>query len=147
MRTYSINKNLGVSIPTVSLYPIKGDYSSRMKSNNDIWRTWGQRFRNARKEKGLSLRSCALKMELTEGALRHWENGNRNINLEDFFRLCEIADVDPCLILFGAPMLSPEMRESLNELGEVSRKLFLADPLSNPNYGSMMRRLKKAQRQ
>lgn len=95
----------------------------------------------------MSLRACAQKMELTEGALRHWENGNRNINLEDFFKLCEIAEVDPCQILFGAPMLSPELRESLNELGEVSKKLFLADPLSNPNYGNMMLKLKKAQKQ
>lgn len=112
-----------------------------MNRNNDIWQSWGRRFRNALKEKGTSLGKCAADMGQAESTLRSWTNGTRQINLGDFFRLCYTADLDPCLILFGAPLMSQELRESINE---ATATLLKADPLSNPHYGAMMTKIRKA---
>lgn len=62
---------------------------------------WGPRFRQLARAKGLNLAKLGETLGLTEGALRHWTNGTREINLTDFIRLCTAADLDPALILFA----------------------------------------------
>jgi transcriptional regulator with XRE-family HTH domain len=66
----------------------------------DSWRAWGLRFRKAIKPKGMSLALLADKLGKSESLLRSWTNGNRPTKLNDFFALCEAAEVDPLDVLF-----------------------------------------------
>ena len=67
------------------------------------WRGWGKRFRAECADRGLNLAMVAERLDLAESTLRSWTNGTREINLADFFRLCNAADVDPKSILFMPP--------------------------------------------
>ena len=62
---------------------------------------WGRRFRDACKQKGVSLSQVAANLELSESTVRSWTNGVRDINLSDYFRLCDAAGLDPAVILFA----------------------------------------------
>ena len=62
---------------------------------------WGRRFREGSKRKGLNLRQIAERMDLAESTVRSWTNGNRDINLTDFLKLCEAAGLDPAVTLFA----------------------------------------------
>lgn len=45
--------------------------------------------------------ALAEKMGMSEPGINSWTNGNRNINLADFLRLCEAAGLDPAVVLFS----------------------------------------------
>lgn len=62
---------------------------------------WGARFREQAKERGLSLGQIAGKLDLAESTVRSWTNGTRDINLADFLKLCEAAEIDAALVLFA----------------------------------------------
>ena len=47
----------------------------------------------------VSWAQVASKMDMTEGGIRHWRNGSRQIKFTEFIRLCKAAGVDPVVIL------------------------------------------------
>lgn len=96
------------SIPKVSDAPRLCAYAYVMEDKEDKTPYgWGARFRQAAYQKGWSLATLAEEMvdengkPMAESSLRSWTNGNRDINLSDFLRLCGIAKLDPAVILFG----------------------------------------------
>jgi len=62
---------------------------------------WGPRFKKMAKANGHTLVSLSRLINKTDGALRHWTNGTRDIKLGDFYELCELAAVDPVEVLSG----------------------------------------------
>lgn len=82
---------------------------------------WGPRFKRAIKAKGLNLSQIAEKLDMSESALRSWTNGHREINLDDYLRLCSVAEVDPAVVLFG-----DKVDEQFLAIGEAWSK---ADPI------------------
>jgi len=81
-----------------------------------IWLDWGKRFRKLLRHKGSNLAKVADAMQLSESALRSWTNGNRQINLQDFFKLCEVAEVDPAVVLFAVPRMTEELSKHIAAL-------------------------------
>lgn len=43
----------------------------------------------------------AAKMDMTEGGIRHWRNGTREIKLTEYLALCRAAGVQPAALLSG----------------------------------------------
>lgn len=103
------------------------------------WKKWGKRFRELAKENGWTLAKIADRMEITDGALRHWTNGTRDPNLGDFFRMCEIAGVDPARVLFNAPIMSDAIKSNIDGL---AKAILDADPATSPGYAKMARGLR-----
>ena len=73
--------------------------------------SWRRRFRDHMATAEVTQDYLAEKMKITQGAIAHWLSGRREINLSDFFRLCEFAGVDPQRILFGVNGRVPGMTE------------------------------------
>lgn len=92
------------------------------------------------KERMLSTEAAAAILGMSESALRSWINGNREINLTDFFRLCAAIKADPRQMLFGSPALSAEQRQAL---GEVVASVLENDVALHPNYSRFVDRLQK----
>jgi transcriptional regulator with XRE-family HTH domain len=63
--------------------------------------TVGARFRNEAARKGVSTKAIAGRVDQAESTVRSWLNGNREVNLTDFFRLCDAAGIEPALVLFS----------------------------------------------
>lgn len=82
----------------------------------------------------------AAKLGMSEPGLRSWLNGNRQINLSDFIRLCEAVKADPRQMLFGAPYLSPEQRQVL---GEAVAHILENDTAANPHYPPFVKGLQR----
>jgi transcriptional regulator with XRE-family HTH domain len=82
----------------------------------DTWEGWGERLRRHKKAKGLKWGDIADKLQMSEVGIRKWINGDNDINLVDFFRLCAAMDADPIQILFGRAALNDEQRKMLSEL-------------------------------
>ena len=57
-------------------------------------------------------------MDMTEGGIRHWRNGTRDIKLDEFLRLCKAAQADPLVILRRA-LEEPDGRRSTEKLAAV----------------------------
>lgn len=66
-----------------------------------------------------------------ESTVRHWCNGTREINLSDFFRLCDAAQADPVKILFGRHTLTEEARKRVSNM---VIEVLEADPAARPGY-------------
>lgn len=112
-----------------------------MNKRSDQWRGWPTRFKSHLREFKQKHADISKKLEISEGALRHWLNGTRKINLEDFFRLCDAANADPVLILFG-PM--PSMTEDMKRrLGDAVVKVIESDTLANPHYQDFIGAIRK----
>lgn len=82
------------------------------------WRHWGARLKLHMKERGISQEAVAEKMDMTQGGFSHWVNGRREVNLGDFFRVCEIVRADPRDILFGetdTSMVLSDLQRLLSE--------------------------------
>ena len=56
---------------------------------------FGQRLREIRKRLGLTLREVADRLNVTEGTVRHWENGRREPNLEKLLGLAKVLGLSP----------------------------------------------------
>lgn len=80
------------------------------------WESWGTRLRAHLKKKKSNLAKLAEKVERSEPTLRSWTNGTRQINLVDFFYICEAAEADPAIILFGTALLSQEQSKAIRDL-------------------------------
>lgn len=93
-----------------------GQMGKQNSKQSDTWRTWGERFRDHCRLKGVSMPKLAErvvmsedKVGVTEGALRHWLNGQREINLSLFFQLCGLAKADPQMILFPKDLIEEQL--------------------------------------
>lgn len=102
------------------------------------WRDWGQRVRVHMKERRLRPSGVAAKLDISEPALRSWINGNREINLSDFVRLCEAIKADPRQMLFGAVGLTAEQKTAL---GRRVVEILENDTAAHPNYPGLVRNL------
>lgn len=111
-----------------------------MPTDAHSWIDWGTRLRAHMKEKRLRAVVVADALKMSESALRSWINGNRELNLHDFFRLCAAVKADPSQILFGRPSFSPEQRK---QIGEMVATMLEQDPATNPQYTPMIGRLQK----
>lgn len=109
------------------------------------WRKWGARFREAVKEqeKKYDDIGATMKPPRVESSIRSWTNGTRKINLVEFFELCRAADVDPAMILFGRPLMTVALQESLTGF---ARKVIESDPASSPTYGKFGDNIRKSVR-
>ncbi len=81
---------------------------------------WQKRFKAYLVDKGLSKTEVAARMGVTGGALGHWLSGIREINLNDFMRLCKVSEADPKHILFGETSLITEIRELVRQETKVT---------------------------
>lgn len=102
------------------------------------WGMWGRRLRahmKEHKQRGVNL---ASKVGISESGLRSWINGNREINLSDFFNLCAAAKADPRIILFGNVGLTIEQKQAL---GQAVVEILEADPTSAPGYPKLVTQL------
>lgn len=106
----------------------------------DEWKSWGQRIRVHMKEKRLRPVNVAAKLDMSDSALRSWLNGNRDINLSDFVRLCDAIKADPRQILFGSVGLTAEQKLAL---GQRVVEILEADTASNSHYPGLVSKLQK----
>lgn len=106
----------------------------------DGWKEWGMRLRAHLREKDRNLAWLALETNLAESTLRSWTNGTREINLSDFFMLCQTAKLDPATILFGHPLMTPEHKR---QIGQLAATIIEADPSAAPHYGKLIKSIKK----
>lgn len=90
-----------LSIPKVSheIFPYTY-YPGMPHATRGEWRSWATRFREECRRRELSLGQVAERLDVAESTVRSWTNGNREINLGDFFRLCAAAEIDPQRLLF-----------------------------------------------
>lgn len=100
------------------------------------WDQWRLRFREHLDLHRLPLTSLVDAVGATPGAISHWLTGRREINLNDFFRLCEAAGADPATILFGQDMATLA-RVRLDSV-------FGPKPAANPRYRAFERAIKTA---
>lgn len=84
--------------------------------------------------------TIAERMGRSESALRSWTNGNREINLSEFFALCAAAEVHPSQALFGGVPLDSETRR---RLGELVVGIMDADPAVSQDYRKMSKNLRQ----
>jgi len=105
-----------------------------IKFYNAAMQEWGKRFRAHMQLHRLSQESLAESLGRTQGAIGHWIRGERQINLSEFWKLCEAAGADPKLILFGQ-----------DETGLVSgiRQVLTAHPELIPGYGDLEKKLRR----
>lgn len=65
------------------------------------WKGWGARIRAHMKQHKIRRGRVAELMGVDYSQVGHWQEGRRDIFLEDFFRLCAGIKADPREILFG----------------------------------------------
>lgn len=104
------------------------------------WKLWGPRFRVHMREKRLSTRVLAERLRMSESALRSWLNGNREVNVTDFFRLCDVAKADPRRILFGHVDLTAAQKQAL---GQRVVEMLEADTAALPSYPKLVQLLQR----
>ena len=99
------------------------------------WKLWGPRFRVHMRENRLSTRVVAERLRMSESALRSWLNGNRQVNVTDFFKLCDVANADPRRILFGQVGLTAAQKQAV---GQRVVEILEADTASLPSYARQL---------
>jgi transcriptional regulator with XRE-family HTH domain len=104
------------------------------------WKLWGPRFRVHMRENRLSTRGLAERLRMSESALRSWLNGNREVNVTDFFRLCDVAKADPRRILFGQVGLAAAQKQAL---GRRVVQMLEADTAALPSYPQLVQPLQR----
>lgn len=65
------------------------------------WKDWGKRLKQHMKDAGLTQDKVAERLGVSQGSIAHWLSGRREVNLADYFKLCEAAGADPQRTLFG----------------------------------------------
>lgn len=97
---------------------------------------WGSRFRAHMRLHKQSQESLGDALGVSQGAVGHWLSGRRQINLSEFWRLCEVAGADPRVILFhedANPALADEIK-----------KVLAAHPELHPGYQGFERSLRRS---
>lgn len=136
--TYGIGLRSRMSILKVSDRIKPRQYHPHMAKK--AWESWGRRLREMAKDGGYTLASLGEKIHRAESTVRSWTNGTREINLSEFFELCEAAEADPSQVLFGAITMDPETQR---QLGAIGQRVLAADPAASPTYGKMAKGLRK----
>lgn len=95
----------GLSIPIASRRGSRIPYRDYIgiMGKRPVWQDWGTRFRHACRDKPtpLTTKDVADRLGMAESSVRSWLNGTREINLSDFFRLCDAVGIDPATVLFS----------------------------------------------
>lgn len=112
----------GNAIPPVSDKREARRYHVPM-GRKEYWERWGIRFRKHYQPRGIKRSVFAEALEVTEAAIRHYENGTRQPKLDDFFKLCELAGADPAVILFGPRALSPDKQRKVREAARILEEM------------------------
>ena len=110
---------------------------------------WRLRLKQHMKHVGVTQEKVAEAMGVTQGAVAHWLKGRREINLTEFFDLCEHAVADPEEMLFGTrsgEALVGELRELLETqpIGALRRRQFERSLPKPPRGVTERRRAGKA---
>jgi transcriptional regulator with XRE-family HTH domain len=79
---------------------------------------WGKRLKAWTRTAQITQDYLAGKMDVTQGTVANWLSGRREINLSDFFKLCEFAGVDAQYILFGTVPVETPATAALNRVLE-----------------------------
>lgn len=90
-------------------------YHPEMVKEYEAWKGWGERYRLLRKVTGVPFSEIADGLGCAESSLRSWLNGTRPIRLDHFFQACELANVDPALVLFGHPLVTEEQKKKITD--------------------------------
>lgn len=56
---------------------------------------------HVRESKTITWAKIAAALDMTEGGIRHWRNGTREIKLSEFLALCKAAGADPAVMMHG----------------------------------------------
>ena len=59
----------------------------------------GKRLAKIRQERGLSQEYVADRLGLTRSGICRYENGEREIKMTEFFKLCDVYQIDPYALL------------------------------------------------
>lgn len=119
------------------------------------WEKWGDRFKALAGENGYTLAKLADELsklqaegklperdhprKWAESTLRSWTNGTRDINLSDFFLICQVARVSASNVLFNAPLMN---KETTAQISDAVARVLDADPATTPNYAKAARRMR-----
>lgn len=85
-------------IAPLRIYDVRMAKTSR-KSKATAWAT--ALDAHVKASKTVTWAKIAGGMDMTEGGIRHWRNGTREIKLTEFLSLCRHAGADPATILHG----------------------------------------------
>lgn len=80
------------------------------------WKGWAGRLRAHCKHYGFGLAQVAERMGRAESTVRSWTNGTRDMNLSEFFVLCDAARADPAAMLFGHLTLTSQQKDLVRAL-------------------------------
>jgi len=88
---------------------------------------WGRRFREYVTDKETTLADVAERIGRAESTIRSWTNGTRDINLKEFFELCDAAGLDPASVLFAGKVDAKflEIGDAWSKADEMERGAFL----------------------
>ena len=88
----------------------------------------GQKIREVRLQKGISQTELALTMGTTKTAISYWENGERALRLDSYFKLAQALEVPPSLFLMESKEEYSEesiLLESISRLPKEKKQLIL----------------------
>lgn len=66
---------------------------------NKFYIELGKSIQKAREDAGMTQQMVADRLNVSRSALANWEQGRRNIYIEQFVKLCEIYSVNPDSLL------------------------------------------------
>ena len=95
-----------------------------------VQKLFGERMRHYRKQRGLTLRDLATRLQTTESSMSRIENGKQNLSMAYIATIADALAVPPHA-LFGADVttaIPPEERESYRLFQEVCRLVHGAIP-------------------
>lgn len=95
-------------------------------SKEPVWKGWGKRLRaHVASRREITWTEVAGKMDMTDGALRHWIRGRSSPPLEQFFALCANFDADPQAILFADDEQQAQLVALFHHLNDDDRRALL----------------------
>lgn len=69
-------------------------------AKNRTWQQWGARLKIEMQAKGVTTQQIAARTGKAYSTVRGWINGSRQVNLSDFFLICNASGIDPAIVLF-----------------------------------------------
>lgn len=86
----------------------------------------GQYLKKARTEANISQADIAAQLDVTPQNVSSWERGKSKIDIDSFFKLCSMYQVDPLPIMEaanGTNLSEPPQIEKEEELSDMHKKL------------------------
>ena len=62
--------------------------------NSVFYTELGKELQSIRKSLGMSQQIVADRMKVTRSCVANWEQGQRQINIDDIYKLCDIYNID-----------------------------------------------------